>query len=175
MAHAWRNHDISLVGCYVLLVVSNFIVPLKSALFTIEEEESAWYVLIAHEYLYALTVVHALLALFVLVLLCYFWNRETGLRWDPVSILDLLVLLRHSNFLEEFAGLDVGSSRAVVEQLECLRVRLGYWIIDEDKGLYWHGFGVVQGSVALDGKMIDYVRFIYANISISSETGFRYA
>ena len=73
------------------------------------------------------------------------WELPTGLRWDPVSIADHLVLFHHSNFLAEFEGMETSSRDRLYERFRSGRFRLGYW----QRGSLgvWHGFGKVKNGL----------------------------
>ena len=85
-----------------------FVMPLKSTLFisTADPIEGGWEVRFSPNVAIALIVIYALLVFLTLALLVNLWSRQTGLKWDPISIADKLVLLRGSDTLSDFDGLD---------------------------------------------------------------------
>lgn len=144
---AWRNSDWPLVVTYAIMVAVNFIIPLKSSLFTIHDSGHMWSVEISVAIWTVLLTLHSMLCGYTFWLRHVLQGKTTGLRWDPIAIADLLVLFRHSNFLPAFAGLDVSDIGQLEARLTGFEVRLGYWILDESRDLYWHGFGIVPKRI----------------------------
>lgn len=80
---------------------------------------------------------YSVLFLIVLGLLIYLWDKRTGLKWDPVSLADHMMLLQGSNILEDFSGLEYNKKKKSYG-LETERYRLGYWR-HRPTNQYWHG------------------------------------
>lgn len=78
-------------------------------------------------------------------------NRETGLRWDPRSLADLLVLLERSNAL----------SASEDEELRHEAPRLGYWRTQRsNQNEIFHSYGVAdkparQYGLGQDGRIVE--------------------
>ena len=104
-----------LIAAFVRTVIMVWIIPLKSALFvgTVDSIEGGWEIQFSPNVAKALIVIYALLACSTLALLVNLWGRQTGLKWDPVSIADKLVLLRGSDILNDFGGLDTMDSETI--------------------------------------------------------------
>ncbi|PHH88562.1 hypothetical protein CDD83_7368 [Cordyceps sp. RAO-2017] len=92
---------------------------------------------------YCLLGFYLLIDLHTVWVMGYLWNRTTGLRWDPTSIADHLVLFRKASFLDEFAGTCIAKSSLRKARLRNLRLRLGYWRTGTE---LWHGFDVCTSS-----------------------------
>ncbi|KAK1845224.1 phosphoribosylaminoimidazole-succinocarboxamide synthase [Colletotrichum chrysophilum] len=94
---------------------------------------------------YTLLAFYSIIQTYLLILILYFWKTPTtGLRWDPVSIADVLSLFRHSDFLNKFEGSSIANRQSINSELGDLRIRLGYWTISE--GTHWHGFALIEES-----------------------------
>jgi len=133
------NKDFILVCWFYILIYATFLIGFKSALLNTVSFLDFWTATVTDWALYCLFGTYVVLVVSVSLLIWYLWDRRTGLRWDQVTIADTLVLLHHSNFLNEFSGKDVAGQPAL-RQLNPLQVRLGYWKLNN--GRYWHGFGV---------------------------------
>ena len=107
-----------------------WIIPLKSALFigTADSIEGGWEIRFSPNVAIALIVIYALMACSTLALLIDLWGRRTELKWDPVFIADKLVLLRGSDILNDFDGLDTMNSETIN--------RLGGYFYDGRKWYY---------------------------------------
>ncbi|KAF4845405.1 hypothetical protein CGCSCA4_v006871 [Colletotrichum siamense] len=91
---------------------------------------------------YTLLAFYSIIQTYLLILILYFWKTPTtGLRWDPVSIADILSLFRHSDFLNKFKGSSIAKRQSMNSELGDLRIRLGYWRMSE--GTHWHGFALI--------------------------------
>lgn len=71
------------------------------------------------------------------------WNRDTGVKWDPVSVANQLALVQGSNILGGFHGLDFAGPELSVIVLQNRSsafgvVRLGYWRHRSTRSI-WHG------------------------------------
>lgn len=136
---SFRIRNWPLLWCNILSFLANFtILGFKAALLTTEDYEYAEATPYA---IRSLLGIYGLLAIHYVGLLWYFHGRLTGLRWDPVSIADHLVLFRHSDFLDRFDGAWIGSMENVRRELGGMILRLGYW---SRGGVLWHGFGLVH-------------------------------
>ena len=93
---------------HVSRLIMMFILPLKSVLFNSigDPIRGGWKIRISPHVAQALLFIYALLAYLTLALVISLWGRRTGLKWDPVTIADKLVLLRGSDILNDFDGLD---------------------------------------------------------------------
>lgn len=136
-----------LLSAWSLCFAGNVILAFKASLLNTTADDEA---IVTRWALIPLTVIYGLIALFVLVVMR--WLREkksTGLRWDPVSIADHLMLFRHSNVLGYFEGTDLANRRSIFKVLKRLRLRLGYW--KRENGDIWHGFGLMESENSENG------------------------
>lgn len=120
---------------------------LKASLINARDDDAA---IVTQWVLIPLIVIYGLVALLILAVM---WTlrgqKSTGLRWDPVSIADHLMLFRHSNVLNYFEGTDLAEKDSIFEALKPLRLRLGYW--KRENGDIWHGVGLMEkGDSTID-------------------------
>ena len=122
------------------IILARFLVPLKSVLLTINPDSvrNGWETNISHGVAHALIVVYTILVCSTTAMIINLWNRPTGLKWDPTSIADQLVLLRGSDILEDFVYLDTEQRGRMNELLADTTYKLGYWQRD---GKIRHGIG----------------------------------
>lgn len=146
-----RNRHFHLTLMALVQVYLNpFITPTKSTLIhkkASDQDPDLWTVSISGASAKYLMFNYSVLFLIVLGLLVYLWDRRTGLKWDPISLADHMMLLQGSDILEDFSGLEYWSAsflerfKGTEHQfygLETERYRLGYWR-HLRTNQYWHG------------------------------------
>lgn len=79
---------------------------------------------------------YILLLIASIVLLVWLRKQETGLRWDPRSLADIIVLLERSNAL----------NMSEDEELRHEAPRLGYWRTQRGSNEIFHSYGVADKS-----------------------------
>lgn len=124
-----------------------FTVPLQSCLFQTRyfavDDERVWKWTVCQPVGWTLLVLYILLIV-ALALLAFKLRRDpSGLRWDPRSLADILVLFQRSNVLADLYGSEVraGSFGTPLQKKYTLR----YWIAGERSSDIFHG---VQESQA---------------------------
>ena len=104
----YRRGHWMLLAAFVSQIIMVLILPLKSSLFisTGDPIQGGWEIRFSPHVAEALLFIYALLACLTLALVINLWGRQTGLRWDSVSIADKLALFHGSDILNDFDGLD---------------------------------------------------------------------
>jgi Protein of unknown function (DUF3433) len=140
-----RNGDGLLTITWILWILSDFVLAFKAVLLNTIDWDDYWEANVTAWALYSLISIYGLLIVGLTALIYCLWDIPTGLRWDPVSIADHLVLFHHSNFLAEFEGTETGSRDRLYERFRSGRFRLGYW----SRGSLgvWHGFGQLESDL----------------------------
>jgi len=120
-----RHGDAVLGACSVTLWLALFTVPLQGGLFQTRYYmgASVWNWTAVQPVAWTLFVLYALLVLGLLALLFRFARHETGLKWDPVSLADIMVIFHRSNLLTDFERSEI--ERPVSRPKK--DIRLGYW------------------------------------------------
>ena len=150
--NAFSNRHFYLGAMIVVHIFLNpFITPAKSALIhksVSDQDPDLWTISISGSSAIYLIFNYSLLFIMLLALLIYLWDRRTGLKWDPVSPADHIMLLQGSNILEDFSGLEYRSpsffkmslerNNKQFHSLKPERYRLGYWR-HRPTNQYWHG------------------------------------
>lgn len=140
LVEAWKKQNFLLLCVWILYLAGNVIVAFKAALINATDEKG---LIVTHWALIPLIVIYGLIALVILTVMWTLRGKKlTGLRWDPVSIADHLMLFRHSNVLIYFDGTDLAEKDSMFEALKRLHLRLGYW--ERENGDIWHGFGLME-------------------------------
>ena len=104
-----------------------FTVPLQSSLFQARyyPPGDVWRWTTVQPIAWTLFVLYLLLAVALLLLSLRFALYETGLKWDPVSLADIIVVFRQSNILADFETSEIDASALSRQRPKGLR--LGYW------------------------------------------------
>jgi hypothetical protein len=89
-------------------------------------------------------------ALVLSILTLWLWLRRlnTGLKWDAACIADQIALIKGSNILDRFHGLEFATKtemRDVLSEQATFQgfPRLGYWRHVEHQNTFWHGIAMV--------------------------------
>ena len=135
------------IGKAITIITLIVLVPLKAAFVQVTPGDSGWRVVISRKIGFTLITIYALLILHTLTMLVTLWGRETGLKWDPTSVMDQLALVRGSNILPIFDGLEIHNRhelhRRFWQKMSSFdSVRLAYWK-PNDGGPIWHGIRLV--------------------------------
>ena len=145
-----NRHQLLHFGQVIQVVVHLFLVSLKAAFVQIRPGDRGWELLVSSKIGFCLISIYALLTLYTLVILARLWNRETGLKWDPKSLMDQLALVQGSNIWPIFHGLETCGRKHFPKLLEKRiskfgSIRLGYWK-SRSKGSIWHGIRLLPKS-----------------------------
>lgn len=125
----FRHGEPGLGFCFFSFWLSLYTVPLQCALFQTRYYtgggEGVWRWTAVRPVGWTLLTLYASLVIALVVLMLRFRLRQTGLKWDPVSLADILVLFHRSNILSDFDGSEIPSARD--RQRASKTYRLGYW------------------------------------------------
>ncbi|KAI4211358.1 MAG: hypothetical protein LQ351_005913 [Letrouitia transgressa] len=131
--------------------LSLFTVPLQSCSYQTRyydaDGSSEWRWTSVQPIAWTLFAVYILMT-FTLVILYYNLRRNpTGLKWDPRSIADVLVLFQRSNILSSFLGSEIRDfdPTSIPEK----KVSLRYWATSKTQGEIFHG--IEEHFASLDG------------------------
>ncbi|KAK0335453.1 hypothetical protein LTR91_006313 [Friedmanniomyces endolithicus] len=126
------------VGFFVVVAwLQAWTIPLLASSFNVYFDGAPgtgrWLWIATQGAVWAVIALYLLLAVAVVMLLGWlgFGKKTTGLKWDPRSLADLIVLLERSNALDE-AQVDGGEEPAM----------LGYWRTNARPNEVFHTFGV---------------------------------
>ena len=130
-------------SCILVFWLALFTIPLASALYQPRFlADGSWRWLTVQPIAYVLLALYSLLAISVILLAIYFLRRHTGLKCDPRTLADLIVLLQRSNSLDAFDGTETLVRRADFRQrLSSRSNRLGYWTTTSSPHEIFYGIG----------------------------------
>jgi hypothetical protein len=137
-----------LIGtCYLSFWLFSWTIPLLACTFNVryEADSSVWRWVAVQGVIWTVIVLYILLVLALLTLFVFLRNK-TGLKWDPRSLADIIVLLERSNVVNEY----VGSEMFEKKDWDCLKDRagkIGVWSTTNQPDVLFHGFGEEGASV----------------------------
>ena len=155
-----NRHWLLSFGQLITILTLILLVPLKAAFVQVTPGDTGWEIVISPKIGYSLITIYALLMLHIIAMLITLWNRETGLKWDPASVMDQLALVRGSNIFPIFDGLETYHRTAFQKEYwkrmsSFDSVRLAYWK-PRRGGPIWHGIRLLPtgmcGSYVLGSK-----------------------
>ena len=128
---ALDGHWLLFVSNLVTSVLTFLLVPLIATFVQVSPSENGWKAVISDKIRYTLISIYGLLALLTAVILARLSRRDTGLKWDPVSIADQLALVQGSNIWSILSGLEFSSQKDFPASLKERAtnfgtIRLGY-------------------------------------------------
>ena len=132
----------SLVGfCFLVFWLFSWTIPLLASCFNVryDTERSTWRWVAVQGVIWTTVALYILLIVALSVLLI-FLRRSTGLKWDPRSLADFIVLLERSNMVSDYNG----SETFEKGEWDCLRGRadrLGYWSTTRQRNDIFYGIG----------------------------------
>jgi hypothetical protein len=137
------GHWLVLLSMITQGIIRILIVPLKASFLQIVADEEGWRVIVLLKVGYALISIYTALIIVAILLLIRLRGRDTGIKADPVSIADQLILVQGSNVLRMFQGLEFAGLREYIDTLtqrgqKFGPMRLGYWKSRRDDSI-WHG------------------------------------
>ena len=115
---------------------------------------------------WSLVALYSILIITVLALGLTFWRNETGLRWDPRSLADIIALLVRSNIMKDYMGTETTVSKKDLRwKLPSRTDRLGYWHTNRRMNDIFYGIGeegampraysIEQGRIREKGRRSD--------------------
>ena len=136
------KHQEPLLGLYSLTSwLALFTIPLQSCLFQTRYylPEGIWKWTAVQPIAWTLFALYLLLTIALLSLLARFATGKTGLKWDPISLADILTLFHRANFLSDFERSEIADSP--LRQSPLKHLRLGYWMTSRHTNEVLYGIG----------------------------------
>ena len=125
----FRNGEKLLGVCEVVFWLTNFTIPLLSCAFQTKiymiDGRQTWRWVSVQGVIWTLVALYILLVMALLLVLRRFSAMKSALRWDPVSIADIVLMFQQSNVLPDYDQSEIyGSMRTTIPARV---LRLGYW------------------------------------------------
>lgn len=144
-----RSGDIFLGLCYIVFWLCLFTVPLQSCLFQtqyhIDKPRDTWLWTTVRPVGWTLIVLYGLLTIALFCVMVRFILSQTGLKWDPVSLADILVLFNQSNIISDFEGLEIVDPKDKIRKPKAYR--LGYWTTSDRENEVYYGISEEKAAV----------------------------
>ena len=150
----WREPA---VGASLLIFwISYFTVPLLSCIFQTtpvqSEGEFQWRWTTVQDVVWVLMCMYIILLGAIVMLASRFRSGRSALRWDPVSLADLMILFQQTNTTADFEGSEIWESTKA-----CARralVRLGFWIGSDSSSMF-HAIGEVNAPANQSARVAE--------------------
>jgi len=135
------RHGEPLLGvCSIIFWLALFTIPLLSCVYQtrlyMTTSQGVWTWTVVQPISWTLIIIYFMLVIALLLLSFRLRSRPTGLKWDPVSLADIFVMLRRSNVAANFEGSEV---RAI--STPSRPASLGYWQTSNRPGDVFYGIG----------------------------------
>lgn len=134
---------------YIVFWLCLFTVPLQSCLFQtqyhISNPRNTWLWTTVRPIAWLLIVLYGLLTLALFCVMIRFTRFQTGLKWDPVSLADVLVLFNRSNIISDFEGLEIVDLKDKIRKPK--PYRLGYWTTSDRENEVYYGINEEKAAV----------------------------
>ena len=142
----FRDGEPLLGLCSIIFWLELFTLPLQSCLFQTRyySTENIWRWTGVQPIAWTLFVLYLLLLVALVLLVLRFVRHQTGLKWDPVSLADIVSLFHRSNFLSDFAR---SETEAVSTNQKPKHLRLGYWSTSKRASETFYGIGEENAPV----------------------------
>ncbi|KAF2110094.1 hypothetical protein BDV96DRAFT_584353 [Lophiotrema nucula] len=147
LEHFRAGHPL-LGSCYVIFWLFLWTIPLLASAFNVRyiPSESSWRWLAVQGVIWTVVALYILLIL-ALVYLVIFLRRQTGLKWDPRSLADIVALLERSNIVNDYNGSETFRNSEFRHQLGGRTDRIGYWSTTKRPNDIFYAVGEEGGPV----------------------------
>ncbi len=144
--------------CFLVFWLFLFSIPLLASVFGVrfvgEASDGVWRWTAVRSVMWAAIALYALLLVALVTLCSWLWRRETGLRWDPRSIADVIALLERSNVMSDYYSSETfASTQEFRDCLDGRADRLGYWHTSRRPQDVFYGIG--EGGLEARGYAVD--------------------
>ncbi|PSN69882.1 hypothetical protein BS50DRAFT_298096 [Corynespora cassiicola Philippines] len=137
-----------LVGtCYIIFWLFTWTIPLLASSFNVKYDldRRVWRWVAVQGVIWTVIVLYILLICALLFLLVFLSRKETGLKWDPRSLADIIALLERSNIMGDYAGSETFEKKDW-DQLRSRADRIGYWSTTKRPNDIFYGIGEDGGA-----------------------------
>jgi hypothetical protein len=138
-----------LIGaCYVIFWLFSWTIPLLAAAFNVryDLDDSVWRWIAVQGVIWTVIVLYILLILALFALMFFLLKKQTGLKWDPRSLADIIALVERSNSLNDYNGSETFEKSEFRQRLATRADRLGYWSTTKRPNDVFYGIGEEGGA-----------------------------
>ncbi|KAF2741327.1 hypothetical protein EJ04DRAFT_539468 [Polyplosphaeria fusca] len=123
-------------------------IPLLASSFNVRyitRDLNTWRWIAVQGVIWTVIVLYILLILALVALLLFLARKQTGLKWDPRSLADIVALLERSNIVNEYSGAETFEKNEFRAQLSGRSDRIGYWSTTRRPNDVFYGIGEEGG------------------------------
>ncbi|KAF2271004.1 hypothetical protein CC78DRAFT_527957 [Lojkania enalia] len=138
-----------LIGaCYLIFWLFLWSIPLLASSFNVRwwDEGRAWRWVVVQGVIWTVIVLYILLVVALLAIFVFLLRKQTGLKWDPRSLADIITLLERSNIVRDYNGSETFKKVDFRNQLGSRTDRIGYWSTTRRPNDVFYGIGEEGGS-----------------------------
>jgi hypothetical protein len=135
-----------LIGSFYLVCwLFLWTIPLLASSFNVRSyydiRVNLWRWIAVQGVIWTVAALYILLIIAVLVLMVFLMRKQTGLKWDPRSLADIIALLERSNVTTAYDGSETFDKSGFRRQLGRRGDRIGYWATTKQSKDVFHGIG----------------------------------
>lgn len=132
--------------CFLIFWFFMLTIPLLASAFSVrfyfDIFGGQWRWVAVESVIWSLVALYSALIIALVLLGLTLWRNETGLRWDPRSLADIIALLERSNIMNDYMGTETCvSKRELRHKLPARADRLGYWHTSRRVNDIFYGIG----------------------------------
>ncbi|ORY09252.1 hypothetical protein BCR34DRAFT_376524 [Clohesyomyces aquaticus] len=138
-----------LVGaCFIVFWLFSWTIPLLASSFNVRFDLNSrvWRWVAVQGIIWTVIVLYILLVVAVITLLVFLVRKQTGLKWDPRSLADIIALLERSNIMNDYNGAETFEKDEFRQRLGGRTDRLGYWSTTRRPNDVFYGIGEEGGA-----------------------------
>jgi hypothetical protein len=123
-------------------------IPLLASSFNVryDLDKQVWRWLAVQGVIYTVVALYLLLVIGLLMLMIFLVRNQTGLKWDPRSLADIIALLERSNILSDYNGAETFNKSELRQALAYRSDRIGYWSTTRRPNDFFYGIGEEGGA-----------------------------
>lgn len=123
-------------------------IPLLASSFNVRYSvaDREWNWVAVQGIIWTVVALYVLLIAVVLALMIFLMRKETGLRWDPRSLADIIALLERSNIMGDYSGSETFDKAEFKQRLGHRTDRIGYWTTTKRPNDIFYGLGEEGGA-----------------------------
>jgi Protein of unknown function (DUF3433) len=138
-----------LIGvCYLIFWLFLWTIPLLASSFNVryDHDTGHWRWIAVQGVIWTTIVLYILLILALIALGVFLFRKQTGLKWDPRSLADIVALLERSNVMNDYNGSETFIQPEFRQRLANRSDRLGYWHTSRRPNDIFYGIGEEGGA-----------------------------
>lgn len=133
---------------YIICWLFSWTIPLLASSFNVryDLDRQIWRWIAVQGVIWTVAVLYIILILALIVLTVFLVRKQTGLKWDPRSLADIITLLERSNIMNDYNGSETFEKSEFRQRLGHRTDRIGFWSTTKRPGDYFYGIGEEGGA-----------------------------